>query len=98
MFSLVEPDGSPWFGSLKAHDIAALHVQAELVVRAIRGAGEDLSGEGIKGLSYSFLRAGATATTRLRAASRIRRNQLVVKSGVIVGTAVELGVRRPILD
>jgi len=61
VFSLVGPDGGPRFGFLKAHDIARLDVPAELVVlnACDSAAGENLSGEGVMGLSYSFLRAGA---------------------------------------
>lgn len=71
VFSLVRPDGGPRFGLLKAHDIARLNVQAELVVLSAcdSAAGEHLSGEGVMGLSYScyapepgrwFRRSGAS--------------------------------------
>jgi CHAT domain-containing protein len=61
VFSLVGRDGGPRFGFLKAHDIARLNVHAELVVLSAcdSAAGENLSGEGVMGLSYSFLRSGA---------------------------------------
>jgi CHAT domain-containing protein len=61
VFSLVRPDGGPRFGLLKAHDIAGLNVRAELVVLSAcdSAGGKSLSGEGVMGLSYSFLRAGA---------------------------------------
>ena len=61
VFSLVGKDGNPRFGFLKAHDIARLNVRAELVVLSAcdSAAGQNLSGEGVMGLSYSFLRAGA---------------------------------------
>ena len=61
VFSLVGKDGNPRFGFLKAHDIARLNLRAELVVLSAcdSAAGENLSGEGVMGLSYSFLRAGA---------------------------------------
>jgi CHAT domain-containing protein len=62
VFSLVRPDGGPRFGFLKAYDIARLNVHPELVVLSAcdSAAGENLSGEGVLGLSYSFLRAGAS--------------------------------------
>jgi CHAT domain-containing protein len=62
VFSLVRPDGGPRFGFLKAYDIARLNVHPELVVLSAcdSAAGENLSGEGVMGLSYSFLRAGAS--------------------------------------
>lgn len=61
VFSLVRPDGGPRFGFLKAYDIVRLNVRPELVVLSAcdSAAGENLSGEGVMGLSYSFLRAGA---------------------------------------
>lgn len=61
VFSLVSNDGSPQFGFLKAQDIAYLHIHPELVILSAcdSAAGENLSGEGAMGLSYSFLRAGA---------------------------------------
>lgn len=61
VFSLVGADGSPTHGFLKAHDIANLNLRAQLVVLSAcdSAAGERLNGEGVMGLSYSFLRAGA---------------------------------------
>jgi tetratricopeptide (TPR) repeat protein len=61
VFSLLGPDGRPRFGFLKAHDISKLDVRADLIVLSAcdSAAGEDLGGEGVMGLSYSFLRAGA---------------------------------------
>jgi CHAT domain-containing protein len=62
IFSLVRPDGGPRFGILKAHDIERLNVHAQLVVLSAcdSAAGEHVSGEGVMGLSYAFLHAGAT--------------------------------------
>lgn len=61
VFSLVARDGSSRFGFLKAHDIARMDVRAELVVLSAcdSAAGEIVNGEGVMGLSYSFLHAGA---------------------------------------
>jgi CHAT domain-containing protein len=61
VFSLVGTDGGPTLGFLKAHDIASLDLHAELVVlnACDYAGGENLSGEGVMGLSYAFLRAGA---------------------------------------
>jgi CHAT domain-containing protein len=61
VFSLIGPDGSPRFGFLKAHDIARLDVPAELVVLSAcdSAAGFNVNGEGVMGLSYAFLHAGA---------------------------------------
>jgi CHAT domain-containing protein len=61
VFPLVRPDGGSRFGFLKAYDVARLNVHAELVVLSAchSAEGEKLSGEGVMGLSYSFLRAGA---------------------------------------
>ena len=61
VFSLFAQDGRPIYGFLKAQDIAHMRIHAELVVLSAcdSGAGEKMSGEGVMGLSYSFLRAGA---------------------------------------
>jgi CHAT domain-containing protein len=61
IFSTVGPDGSSRFSFLKAHDISSLKVRADLVVLSAcdSATGQNLSGEGMMGLSYSFLRAGA---------------------------------------
>ena len=61
VLSLVTPDGRPVFGYLKTHDIANLDLHPELVVLSAcdSGAGSNLSGEGVTGLAYAFLNAGA---------------------------------------
>lgn len=61
ILSLVSPDGRPVFGYLKTHDIANLDLHPELVVLSAcdSGAGNNLSGEGVTGLTYAFLHAGA---------------------------------------
>jgi CHAT domain-containing protein len=60
VFSLVASNRKPVYGLLKAQDIAHMQLRPELVVLSAcnSAAGETLSGEGIMGLSYSFLRAG----------------------------------------
>lgn len=61
VFSLYGRDGTPALGFLRAQDIAELDLRSELVVLSACDStvGENLSGEGIMGLSYSFLQAGA---------------------------------------
>lgn len=61
VLSQLSPDGRPRSGFLNAYNIAELDVRAELVVlnACDSGAGEILNGEGVMGLSYAFLRAGA---------------------------------------
>ena len=61
VLSLVSSDGHPVFGYLKTRDIANLDLHPELVVLSAcdSGAGTNLSGEGVTGLTYAFLYAGA---------------------------------------
>ena len=61
VLSLVSPEGRPVFGYLKTHDIANLALHPELVVLSDcdTGTGSNLSGEGVTGLAYAFLHAGA---------------------------------------
>jgi CHAT domain-containing protein len=61
VLSLVGQDGHPVFGYLKAHDIARLDLRSDLVVLSScdSAGGVNLSGEGVVGLSRSFLSAGA---------------------------------------
>ena len=61
ILSLVSPDGRPVFGYLKTHDIGNLDLHPDLVVLSAcdSGAGSNLSGEGVTGLAYAFLNAGA---------------------------------------
>jgi len=61
VLSLVSPDGRPVFGYLKTHDIGNLDLHPDLVVLSAcdSAAGSNLSGEGVTGLAYAFLNAGA---------------------------------------
>ena len=61
VLSLVSPDGRPVFGYLKTHDIGNLDLHPDLVVLSAcdSSAGSNLSGEGVTGLAYAFLNAGA---------------------------------------
>jgi CHAT domain-containing protein len=61
VLSLVDRDGQPVFGYLKAHDIASLDLRSDLVVLSScdSAVGVNLSGEGVTGLSHAFLSAGA---------------------------------------
>lgn len=61
VLSLVSSDGSRVGGFLKIDDIAGLRLSSELVVLSScdSGAGDNLGGEGVTGLSHAFLEAGA---------------------------------------
>ncbi len=61
VLSLVSPDGHPVPGFLKIDDITSLRLSSELVVLSScdSGAGDNLGGEGVTGLSHAFLGAGA---------------------------------------
>jgi CHAT domain-containing protein len=61
VLSLVNQDGRAVFGYLKAHDVAGLDLRSDLVVLSACDStgGAYLSGEGVIGLSHSFLGAGA---------------------------------------
>ncbi|HEX5717128.1 MAG TPA: CHAT domain-containing tetratricopeptide repeat protein, partial [Thermoanaerobaculia bacterium] len=61
VLSLVDRKGQPANGFLRAHEIADLHLAADLVVlSACRTAlGKEIRGEGLVGLTRAFLDAGA---------------------------------------
>jgi CHAT domain-containing protein/tetratricopeptide (TPR) repeat protein len=61
VFSLVDRDGQPREGILRAQDIYNLSFPAELVVLSScrTGLGQNIRGEGIVGLTRSFMYAGA---------------------------------------
>jgi CHAT domain-containing protein len=61
VFSLVDKDGQTQNGVLRGQDIYNLHFPAELVVLSScqTGLGKDIRGEGIVGLTRSFMYAGA---------------------------------------
>jgi CHAT domain-containing protein len=61
VLSLVDPEGNPQDGFLRAHEIYNLKLRAELVVlSACRTAlGKDVKGEGLIGLVRGFMYAGA---------------------------------------
>jgi CHAT domain-containing protein len=62
VLSLVNKEGEPVFGYLRRHDVEDLTVHSDLVVLSScdSAAGLNLSGEGVTGLNYAFLSAGAT--------------------------------------
>jgi CHAT domain-containing protein/tetratricopeptide (TPR) repeat protein len=61
VLSLVNRDGKPQDGFLRAHDIYNLNLPAELVVLSAcqTGLGKDIKGEGLVGLTQGFMYAGA---------------------------------------
>lgn len=61
VLSLVNQDGNPQDGFLRAHDIYNLNLPAELVVLSAcqTGLGKDIKGEGLVGLTRGFMYAGA---------------------------------------
>lgn len=61
VLSLVDEQGHPRDGFLRAHDIAALRLPADLVVLSAcqTGLGHEIRGEGLVGLSQAFFTAGA---------------------------------------
>jgi CHAT domain-containing protein len=62
LFSMVDEKGAPRDGFLPLHEIYGLDLQAGLVVLSAceSGAGEDLRGEGLLGITRGFLSAGAS--------------------------------------
>lgn len=61
VFSMVDDEGRPRDGFLRAYEIARLHLPADLVVLSAceTGRGRDLRGEGMQSLTRSFFDAGA---------------------------------------
>jgi CHAT domain-containing protein/tetratricopeptide (TPR) repeat protein len=60
LLSMLEPDGRPTDGFLRAHDIFNLKLSADLVVLSAcrTAAGKDVKGEGMMGLTRGFMYAG----------------------------------------
>lgn len=61
VLSLVDENGNPQDGFLRAHDIYNLNLPAELVVLSAcqTGLGKEIKGEGLVGLTRGFMYAGA---------------------------------------
>ncbi|HUD72019.1 MAG TPA: CHAT domain-containing protein, partial [Dongiaceae bacterium] len=61
VFSLVDPTGSPQAGYLRLHEVDRLHLNADLAVLSgcETALGRSIAGEGIIGLTRSFMLAGA---------------------------------------
>lgn len=61
VFSMVDEDGKPQDGFLRAHEVFNLKLPAELVVLSAcqTGLGKEVRGEGLVGLTRGFMYAGA---------------------------------------
>ncbi|HET6891169.1 MAG TPA: CHAT domain-containing protein, partial [Pyrinomonadaceae bacterium] len=61
VLSMVDEQGNPQDGFLRAHEIYNLHLPAELVVLSAcqTGLGREIKGEGLVGLTRGFMCAGA---------------------------------------
>ena len=66
VFSMVDAQGKPQDGFLRANDIYNLKLPAELVVLSAcqTGLGKDIKGEGLVGLTRGFMYAGRGARRR----------------------------------
>ncbi len=61
VLSLLDEDGRPQDGFLRAHEVAALDLPADLIVLSAcsTGLGREVRGEGLVGLPQAFFQAGA---------------------------------------